>query len=124
MGMSLQKMENNINKCVTLKTTIMKAKYELEGEKNYVTSNIIDCVNYWNREGIDVYSNNITGEYGSKETNEKARKTVYDDFILDMLLIDCRTFCNSKYAKESSVEFECGRTRSHIWVHMLSLIHI
>jgi len=96
----------------------MKAKYELEGEKNYVTSNIIDCVNYWNREGIDVYSKNITGEYGSKETNEKSRKTVYDDFILDMLLIDCRTFCNSKYAKESNVEFECGRTRSHIWVHM------
>ena len=96
----------------------MKAKYELEGEKNYVTSNIISCINFWNTQGIDVYSKNIQGKMGSEETNKLSRTKTYDDFILDMLLTDCKTFCKSKYAKESSVEFECGRTRSHIWVHI------
>jgi len=96
----------------------MKIKHELKGENNYVTSNIISCINFWNREGISVYSKNIQGTIGSDETNKLSRNKTYDDFILDMLLIDCETFCNSKFSKESDIEFECGRTRSHIWIHM------
>ena len=97
----------------------MTIKYqdERKGTKNYVTNNIIECVDFWNREGLKVYSKNVSGELGSKETNELARTTTYDDFVLEMLSIDCRTFCNSNFAKDSNIRFESGRTRSHVWVH-------
>jgi len=46
-----------------------------------------------------------------------ALKMSYDDFVLEMLLIDCKTFINSKIAKDTGIKFEVGRTRSHVWVH-------
>jgi len=95
----------------------IKVQDETKGTKNYVTNNIIECVKFWNREGLNVYSKNISGDLGSKETNELARTTTYDDFVLEMLSIDCRTFCNSEFAKNSKVRFESGRVRSHVWVH-------
>ena len=54
----------------------MTIKYQDErsGNTNYVNTNIIECVKFWNREGQDVYKRNISGELGSKETNELARK--------------------------------------------------
>ena len=47
---------------------------------------------------------------------EMAKTMEADDFLLEMLLGDCKTFCNSKRAKEIG-NFECGRTRSHVWIH-------
>ena len=95
----------------------IKVEDNRKGGSNWVNSNILECVKFWNREGEDVYSKNLTGELGSKETNELANKTTYDDFVLEMLMIDCRTFCNSGFAKKSDVSFESGRTRSHVWFH-------
>ena len=95
----------------------IKVEDNRKGGSNWVNSNILECVKFWNREGEDVYSKNLTGELGSKETNELAKKTTYDDFVLEMLMIDCRTFCNSGFAKKSDVSFESGRTRSHVWFH-------
>ena len=73
----------------------IKVQDDRKGNSNYVNHNILECVKFWNREGKDVYSKNISGALGSKETNELARSTTYDDFVLEMLMIDCRTFCNS-----------------------------
>ena len=95
----------------------IKVQDERKGNSNYVNSNILDCVKFWNREGLDVYSKNISGELGSKETNEVARTMTYDDFVLEMLMIDCRTFCNSEFASKSDIKFESGRVRSHVWFH-------
>lgn len=88
--------------------------------ENYVTNNIIECVGYYNRDlgGKFAHEKNIAGEWGSKELNERAKKTDRDDFLLDLVLSDCRVFCNSNWAKQSGIKFECGRTRSHVWVHM------
>ena len=95
----------------------IKVSDERKGNENYANTNIIDCVRFWNREGEDVYVKNRFGTLGSKETNAMALKMQYDDFVLEMLLIDCKTFINSKWAKESGIKFEIGRTRSHVWVH-------
>jgi hypothetical protein len=87
---------------------------------NYVTSNILECMNFYNRElgGKYAHEKNLSGEWGSKELNELAKKMVREDFILHLMLKDCEIFCNSKLAKESGIKFECGRTRSHVWVHI------
>ena len=95
----------------------IKVQDERKGIENYVNSNILECVKFWNREGEDVYVKNRFGTLGSKETNEMALRMSYDDFVLEMLMIDCRTFCNSGFAKKSDVSFESGRTRSHVWFH-------
>ena len=95
----------------------IKFQDERKGFYNYVTANILECVKFWNREGEDVYNKNRSGDLGSNETNAMALKMSYDDFVLEMLLIDCKTYINSKWAKESGIKFEIGRTRSHIWVH-------
>lgn len=95
----------------------IKVQDERKGSKNYVNTNILECVKFWNKEGKDIYSKNITGDLGSKETNELARTKSYHDFVLDMLVIDCKTFINSNIAKESGINFEVGRTMSHLWYH-------
>ena len=95
----------------------IKFEDERNGNTNYANTNILECVKFWNREGKDVYTKNKSGDLGSKETNAMALKMAYDDFVLEMLLIDCKTFINSKIAKDTGIKFECGRTRSHVWVH-------
>jgi hypothetical protein len=95
----------------------IKVQDERKGSDNYVNSNILECVKFWNREGISIYSKNISGALGSKETNELARSTTYADFVLEMLMIDCRTFCKSNFATKSDIKFESGRVRSHVWFH-------
>jgi hypothetical protein len=95
----------------------IKVSDERKGVVNYANSNILDCIKFWNREGEDVYKKNKSGYLGSLETNAMALKMSYDDFVLEMLLIDCKIFVNSKWATESKIKFECGRTRSHVWYH-------
>ena len=84
-------------------------------ESNYITKNILECVDYWNRSHEKIRAKNITGELGDKETNNYARATEYADWLNEMILIDCKTFCESERGKE--LNFECGRTHSHVWVH-------
>jgi len=94
----------------------IKVQDETKGKHNYVTRNLLDCMKFWNREGEKAIEKNKSGEWGSKETNQMAKEMQPDDFLLEMILGDCRTFCKSDKADEIG-EFECGRTRSHVWVH-------
>jgi hypothetical protein len=94
----------------------ISTKHDRNYTKNYVTANIQECVQFWNREGAQIIEGNKTGELGSNDTNEMARTMAPDDFLLDMLLGDCRTFCKSSTAAKLG-KFEAGRTRSHVWVH-------
>ena len=57
----------------------------------------------------------ITLSYFVEETNQFARDTQQDDWLNEMIHIDCKTFCNSKRGKE--LNYSCGRTRSHVWLH-------
>lgn len=82
--------------------------------KSYVSSQILECIDFWNREGSILKQKNISGEYGSKKTQAMAKEMELDNWLLEMMLCDCKTFVNSEGAKN---EWECGRTRSHIWVH-------
>lgn len=82
---------------------------------DYVTENIIKSIEFWNREASSVYVKNIEGTLGTKETNQFARDTQQDDWLNEMIYIDCKTFCNSKRGKE--LNYSCGRTRSHVWLH-------
>ena len=88
------------------------------GIENYITTNLLSCVNFWNKEGLLAYDNNKNKVWGDDKTQTLALNTTYDDFILHMLLCDCNVFCNSTFAKESGDKYECGRTRSHGWVHL------
>jgi len=95
----------------------IKVSDERKGNVNYANTNILECVKFWNREGEDTYAKNRSGDLGTEETNEMALKMSYDDFVLDMLLIDCKTFSNTKDATCKDTKIEVGRTRSHVWVH-------
>ena len=98
----------------------MKVQKDSKFEENYVTKNIIKSADFYNRElgGKFAHENNISGKWGSKELNEKARKTDREDFLLELVLADCKVFCNAEGARNIGAKFECGRTRSHVWVHM------
>ena len=76
----------------------IKVSDERKGNVNYANANILECVKFWNREGEDTYVKNRFGTIGSKETNEMALNMSYDDFVLEMLLIDCKTFSRTKDA--------------------------
>lgn len=91
---------------------------ETKGATNYVLKNVKECVDFWNREGETVYAKNLTGDLGDKETNEYAKKTEYDDWLLEMILGDCNTFVASGSDTVKGSTFKAGRTRSHVWLHM------
>jgi hypothetical protein len=95
----------------------IKVSDERKGSDNWVNSNILKCVEFWNREGEHAYEKNKIGELGSKETNAMANSMTHDDFILEMLMLDCKAFCKGQFAIDSDIKFESGRTRSHVWLH-------
>jgi hypothetical protein len=82
---------------------------------DYVTSNIIDCVKYWNTNGNDIKEKNLSGEYGNARTKDQIQTMAPDDWVLSCLLEDSNTFCNS--IEEAAQDYECGRTRSHVYIH-------
>jgi hypothetical protein len=102
------------------KTTPIEILVEnnFKGKSNYLTSSLLDCMGFWNREGMIAVAKNRSGEWGGKATQELANRVPADDFLLEMMLTDCKTFVNSDFAKNSPDTYECGRTRSHVWVHM------
>jgi hypothetical protein len=97
----------------------LQIQNELKDRKpDYVTNMVIDCVSFWNREGKKSIENNRSGKWGDKETQEMAKTMTPDDFLLEMLLLDCKGLVNSDFAKNSGEKYECGRTRSHVWIHI------
>jgi len=98
----------------------MKVEKDSKFVENYVTKHILKCVNFYNIDlgGKFVHENNISGKWGSKEQNELAKKTDREDFLLDCVLSDCKVFCESDGARQIGSKFECGRTRSHVWVRI------
>ncbi len=100
------------------KVTI-QVENELKDRKpDYVTNSILDCVGFWNREGMMAVAKNRSGEWGDKDTKEMANTMAADDFLLEMVLRDANAFVNSDFAKNSPDKYECGRTRSHVWIHI------
>lgn len=98
---------------------ILKIENELKDrEPDYITNSIIDCVGFWNKEGMNAVAKNRSGEWGSKQTQELANRVPADDFLLEMILVDAKTFVNSEFSKNSADKYECGRTRSHVWIHI------
>jgi hypothetical protein len=65
----------------------IKVQDERKGNTNYVNSNILECVKFWNREGEDVYVKNRFGKLGSKETNEMAveRSAIASSLVIQIL---------------------------------------
>ena len=94
----------------------MKLSYQKEKTftEDYITTNLLQCLDFWNREGEKIYRQNINGELGTDQTNEMARTMQLDDWLNEMMLIDAKTFCNSTMNR---LDYNCGRTRSHVWIH-------
>lgn len=88
-------------------TIQLQVQDETKGFTNYIVRNILECVTFWNKNGEKEFPKDGVGE--GRE---------FDDYLLERLLIDCRTFCNSDFAKNSGDKYECGRTRGHVWVHL------
>ena len=100
----------------TAETLQIKVQDETKGNSNYVTRNLLECMKFWNNTGIAEL------QIAREEEPDKHTKQ-FDDEVLNKMLIDCKTFCNSGVAKGESFrriygEAECGRTRSHVWVHL------
>ena len=94
----------------------MKLSYQKEKTftEDYVTNNLLQCIQFWNREGDDIYQKNLNGRLGTDQTNEQARQMQQDDWLNEMMLIDAKAFCASR---NNTVDYNCGRTRSHVFVH-------
>ena len=88
--------------------------------QRYVLNNIKDCIRFWNKTGQGVYDDNRSedGRLGNKETKAYALNTEFDDWMLEMMLVDCKTFVKSGNEQQSELKFETGRVRSHVWVHV------
>ena len=98
---------------------ILIAENELKDRKSdYVTNSILYCVKFWNLEGMMAVAKNRSGEWGDKETQNLANTVPADDFLLEMVYRDAKAFVNSNFAKNSKDNYECGRTRSHVWIHI------
>lgn len=72
---------------------------------------ILNCVSFWNREGLTIYENNIYGLLGNKTTHEQARTQAYDDWLLNSILTDCTVF-----VKPHADRFKAGKGGHHVWV--------
>ena len=95
-------------------------KATLPTGQKYVLGNIEDSIRFWNKNGKKVYDDNRSedGKLGNKETKGYARKTEFDDWVLEMISIDCRTFCEGANKLQNELKYESGRVRSHVWVHV------
>jgi len=96
----------------------MKVEKDLKLVLDYITINLLCCMTFWNNEGLDVYQKNIDGKLGSEQSNKQAREMKADDFLLEQMFLDCKSFTRSKFATESENNYQCGRTKSHVWVHV------
>jgi len=84
---------------------------DYKGQSNWITTCLLDCVKFWNNTGIAELQ--IARE---EEPDEHTKQ--FDDEVLDKMLIDCNAYVNCDIAQGGHHGvFECGRTRSHIWVH-------
>lgn len=97
----------------------IQVENELKDRKlDYVTSSILSCVKFWNKEGMTAVANNRSGKWGDENTKKMANTMSAEDFLLEMVLRDAKSFVNSDFANNSSDNYECGRTRSHVWIHI------
>ena len=103
----------------TKKQTI-PVNFELENngrlEPHYLIQNIIECINFWKREGHYLIQQNKAGKMGSLHTQEQARKQAPQTFILECLLNDTATFCNSVNKQLENDIYLTGKGGGHVWV--------
>ena len=62
---------------------------------DYVTRNIIACVEFWNTNGNDIKEKNLSGEYGNDRTKDQIQTMAPDDWNISCILEDSTIFCTS-----------------------------
>jgi len=90
---------------------VLKATFEKGKSMPEEIIQILDCIDYHNREGLKEYENNIYGTLGMKHTHERARKSSIESWLLDAMLIDCNVFI-----LPDMKQYKCGRGGSHVWI--------
>ena len=101
---------------------VLKAVQEKGFIKSWTTTNILECVKFWNNHGAKERAKLMK----ERPTHETAPMKD-DDFFLEMVLQDCKVFSKSanlktfgKFNKREAIKeglFLTGRTRSHVWLH-------
>ena len=93
---------------------------ELSDEPTRITDEVLGLVKYWNKNGVKRMDSLKASVLNNTATNMVNRKAP-DDFILQMLLVDINAKCQahslSASKQKDRPKYECGRTRSHVWVH-------
>jgi hypothetical protein len=87
-------------------------KYTVEVESGLPTAlvHIVECLEFWNREGASCHENGKDTDFRDPEKN-RLRKTIgYEDFILWMIDSDCQAFVNSH------PEYISGKGGHHVWI--------
>lgn len=101
----------------------LKTTFETGREMPTELAEIINCLAFWNREGLSIYVNNIFGKLGSRQTQEQARKIGFDDWLLNSILIDCQVFI-----KPYGDKYKTGRGGHHVWLcegnERFAMIHL
>ena len=70
---------------------------------------IIHCIAFWNTNGQRIFSENKAGNLGDKGTQQFAKDTPFEDWLIEMIKCDCITYTKDK-------GYKAGRGGSHVWV--------
>ena len=92
------------------------AKLQVTVEKRIPTSiiQIFASIGFWNERGESIFQDNKDGKLGSKKSQEFARQTDYDTFILTSIMYDIDTIISADDQKKHGLK--CGKGGSHVWV--------
>jgi hypothetical protein len=94
----------------------MTLKIEIEKRLPSQLFHVLACCGFWNEQGKNVYEKNKAGEMGGKYSQEQARKLSYNDFCLNSLLSEIKTFAESTGEGYWVDGYKYGKGGSHIWV--------
>jgi hypothetical protein len=79
-------------------------------------------VGHWNELGPQIYQWNIAGKLGSKDSQEFARQTPFNVWMLEMIAGDGSVIAKHLSKTLSGIRvgqgFQVGRSGDHVWVHL------
>jgi len=86
-------------------------KLKLTSEKlNPFTAMLSTCTEFFNRSGEYIYEQNKAGTLGSETTQQAAKNTPFNTWLLEMILSDCQTVIEGK------PQYITGKGGSHVWL--------
>lgn len=91
---------------------VKELKYQIESKSGLpdALTHIIECISFWNKEGVICYQNSKTTIWPDEQKNRTCKTISYEDFILWMISSDCEAFVIS------NPQYLTGKGGHHVWI--------